>query len=94
MDRGVSNKQTWQEVTLEYEGQFTWNAFHEFWEHFLTLKENVDDATEEDSYYILIKQIPKPLRKPVVKHETRVLAERYRLSMSGLAKMTMPVLNP
>ena len=90
VDRGVSNKQIWQEVTLNYEGQLTWNAFYEFWEHFLTLKENVEDATEEDSYYILIKQIPEPLRKRVVEHQTRVLAERYRLSMSGLPKMTLP----
>jgi hypothetical protein len=67
-------------------------CFYEFWEHFLTLKENVEDATEEDSYYILIKQIPEPLRKRVVEHQTKVLAERNRLSLSGLPKMTMPVL--
>jgi hypothetical protein len=30
VDRGVSNKQIWQEVTLKYEGQLTWNAFMSF----------------------------------------------------------------
>ena len=50
VDRGVSNKQIWQEMTLDYEGQLTWNAFYEFWEYCFTLKENEDDATEEDSY--------------------------------------------
>ena len=45
VDRGFSNKQIWQEVTLNYEGPLTWNAFYDFWEHFLTLKENVDDAS-------------------------------------------------
>ena len=27
VDRGVSNKHIWQDVTLDYEGQLTWNAF-------------------------------------------------------------------
>ena len=38
--------------------------------------------------HILIKQIPEFLRKRVVEHQSRILAERNRLSLIGLAKMS------
>ena len=38
--------------------------------------------------HILIKQIPEFLRKRVVEHQPHILAERNRLSLIGLAKMS------
>ena len=52
----------------------------------------MEDATEEELYYILIKQIPEPLHKRVLEHQIRVLAERVCLSVTGLSKMTVPEL--
>ena len=60
---GVTGKQAWQDVQLTYEGPLTWIAFKRFWENFLTLKDNVEDATDDEAYHILIKQIPEFLRK-------------------------------
>ena len=51
-----------------------------------------EDATEEESYYILIKQIREPLGKRVVDHQIRVVAETFRLDVTGLSKMTVPEL--
>ena len=47
------------------------------------LEENVENATEENSCYILIKLIPEPLHKRVMEHQIRVLAEIFRLSVTG-----------
>ena len=92
MDRGVRYKQSWWDVTFTYGGHLTWNAFYEFCEHFLTPEENVEDATEEEPYYILITQILESLHKRVVEHQIRVSAERFRLSVTGLSKMMVPEL--
>ena len=75
-------------MQLTYEGPLTWIAFKGFWENFLTLKDNVEDATDDEAYHILIKQIPEFLRKRVVEHQSRILAERNRLSLIGLAKLS------
>ena len=84
----MTGKQAWQDVQLTYEGPRTWIAFKGFWENFLTLKDNVEDATDDEAYHILIKQIPEFLRKQVVEHQSRTLAERNRLSLIGIAKLS------
>ena len=56
--QGVTGKQAWQDMQLTYEGPLTWIAYKGFWENFLTLKDNVEDATDDEAYHILIKQIP------------------------------------
>ena len=58
-----------------------------FWENFLTLEDNVEDATDDEAYHILIKQILEFLHKRVVEHQSQILAERNRLTLIGLAKM-------
>ena len=58
--QGVTGKQAWQDVQLTYEGPLTWIAFRE---NFLTLKDNVEDATDDEACHILIKQIPEILCK-------------------------------
>ena len=45
--QGLTGRQAWQDVQLTYEGPLTWIAFKGFWENFLTLKDNVEDATDD-----------------------------------------------
>ena len=81
--QGVTGKQGWQDVQLTYEGPLTWIAIKGFWENLLTLKDNVEDATDEEAYHI-----PEFLRKRVVEHQSRILYERNRLSLIGLATLS------
>ena len=71
-------------MQLPYEGPLTWIALKGIWGNFWTLKDNVEDATDDEAYHILLKQIPEFLTKRVVEHQTRILAELYRVSLIGL----------
>ena len=86
--QGVTGKQAWQDVQLTYEGPLTWIAFQGFWENFLRLKNNVEDAMDDEASHILIKQIPEFLRKRVAEHHSQILAEQNCLSLIGLAKLS------